>query len=912
MRGNRTTGKGGGREHERAERELLSVQEALRQSNERNVRILESITDGFVVLDASWRFSYVNGRAEEILRPLGKTRENLLGRDLWAEFPPLVGSEFERTFREVMVEQVSAELEALYPPLSSWFLVRVYPSREALSIYFQDVTRRKQAEAWLASERVVLELIATGAPLTDVLERLAREAESQSIDGMLCSVLLLDEAGEPFADSHGLRAHDSSPIFSSQGSLLGSMVTYYREARPACPRDEQIIALAVRLAAIAIERERSEQALRSREERLRASFEQAGVGIATAGTDGRFVQMNRKFSEILGRTRAELRQLSFRDVTHPDDLAETDAASARLGAGEDRDYSLEKRYLRRDGTVVWCLTSVTQLRESSEVDHRFVGVIEDISPRKRAEAALRRSDQFNRSIIDSSRDAIMTLALDGVLVWMSETGQGAFGIDDLAAVLGRSWLELWQEEDRDKARVAVEAAARGGTGSFVGQLPAPGESRFWDVVVTPVRDAAESPESLLAVARDVTGREKAAEERKMLLESERHARAAAERASQMKDEFLATLSHELRTPLSAILGWAYVLRAKSPGSEELNKGLETIERNARMQTQLIEDLLDMSRITSGKVRLDVQPVHAASLVESALEAVRPAAEAKGIRLERTLDPRAGSVSGDPSRLQQVVWNLLTNAIKFTPRGGRVHVVLERINSHVEISVADTGVGIDPEFIAHVFDRFRQADGSTTRRFGGLGLGLAIVKNLTELHGGAVRAHSAGSGQGSTFTVQLPLGVVPRDPDAPARQRPSDEQGTPDYGLVDLSGIRVLVVDDQGDARDLVGRVLSECKAEVITAADAAEALALVERERPHVLVSDIGMPDVDGYELLKRVRALGVKHGGAVPAIALTAFARSEDRTRALNKGFRVHVSKPVEPAELIATVASVAGRTGG
>ena len=403
----------------------------------------------------------------------------------------------------------------------------------------------------------------------------------------------------------------------------------------------------------------------------------------------------------------------------------------------------------------------------------------------------------------------------------------------------------------------------------------------------------------------------AAEEREKLLDSERYARSHAERMSKMKDEFLATLSHELRTPLSAILGWAHILRRGSADATVMNQGLDTIERNARAQTHLIEDLLDMSRITSGKVRLDVQPVEPVSFIEAAVETVRPAADAKGIRLEKLLDPSAGPVSGDPGRLQQVIWNLLSNAIKFTPKDGKVQILLERVNSHLEISVADTGIGIGPEFLAHVFERFRQGDASTTRRYGGLGLGLAIVKHLVELHGGSILAKSAGEGQGATFVVQLPLTVVRRTEHNESRHPQSPSALSYDFKGLDLSGIKVLVVDDEADARDLISRVLTDCDAEVFTAGTAGEALRLVEAERPHVLVTDIGMPDVDGYELLKRVRALGESSGGKTPAIALTAFARSEDRTRALRAGFLVHVSKPVEPAELVATVASVAGRSG-
>jgi CheY-like chemotaxis protein/two-component sensor histidine kinase len=345
---------------------------------------------------------------------------------------------------------------------------------------------------------------------------------------------------------------------------------------------------------------------------------------------------------------------------------------------------------------------------------------------------------------------------------------------------------------------------------------------------------------------------------------------------------------------------------------KLRQGLEAIERNARMQTQLIEDLLDMSRITSGQVRLDIQTVELVPVIEAALQAVQPSADAKSIRIEKVLDPAAGPVSGDPARLQQVVWNLLTNAVKFTPKTGKIQVLLARVNSHIELSVADTGLGISPEFLPYVFERFRQGDASTTRDFGGLGLGLSIVKSLVELHGGRVHAESAGQGRGATFLVELPLMVMRTRMVAQERLHPRASIATPsEYVLADLSAIKVLVVDDDNDARDLIRRILEECHADVLTAASAAEALAIIPEVKPNVLISDIGMPKVDGYELLKRVRALGEANGGSITAIALTAFARSEDRARALRAGFINHVAKPVEPSELIASVASAAGRTG-
>ncbi|WP_437302994.1 ATP-binding response regulator [Sorangium sp. So ce388] len=403
--------------------------------------------------------------------------------------------------------------------------------------------------------------------------------------------------------------------------------------------------------------------------------------------------------------------------------------------------------------------------------------------------------------------------------------------------------------------------------------------------------------------------ERAADERARLLETERASRAELERVSVMKDEFLATLSHELRTPLNAILGWSELLLEQSGDAAELRQGLETIARNARAQAQLIEDLLDMNRIISGKVRLDVQRTDLAAVVDAAVDSVRPSVEAKGIRLRKIIDPLAGPVSGDPNRLQQVVWNLLSNAVKFTPRGGKIDVLLERVSSHIEITVHDSGVGIAPELLSQIFERFRQADSSTTRRFGGLGLGLSIVKQLVELHGGTVHAESSGAGQGSTFVVCLPLHVVR---EAPEREHPTTAKAIPPrQGEIALEGIKVLVVEDEPDARELLKWVLARSKADVVTASSATEGFDLVRTAHPDVVVSDIGMPGKDGYQFMREVRSLPPSEGGKVPAIALTAFARSEDRTKAMLAGYQVHLAKPIEPRELAATIRSLAGRTG-
>jgi signal transduction histidine kinase/ActR/RegA family two-component response regulator len=392
--------------------------------------------------------------------------------------------------------------------------------------------------------------------------------------------------------------------------------------------------------------------------------------------------------------------------------------------------------------------------------------------------------------------------------------------------------------------------------------------------------------------------------REALLVSERAARSEAERATRLKDEFVATLSHELRTPLNAIVGWASILRADRR-ADTIKQGVEVIERNAKLQAQMIEELLDMSRILSGKLLFELEKTDVADILDGAVAAVRPTADAKGVLLATRLHG-CRSVNADPARLQQVIWNLLTNAIKFTPAGGRVDLELRESATQVELSVSDNGQGIKPEFLPFVFDRFRQADASTTRRHGGLGLGLSIVKSLVELHGGSVDVQSPGEGQGSTFFVRLPLALMQGQgvEDALVSIPAPQSEVTPE-----LTGLRILVVDDEADARTLARRVLEERGAHVTTVCSAAEAMATVDASRlPSVIVSDIGMPEQDGYDLIKQMRALP-GDAGRVPAVALTALARAEDRKRALSAGYQKHVSKPVDPAELVAVIASLVGR---
>jgi signal transduction histidine kinase/ActR/RegA family two-component response regulator len=425
--------------------------------------------------------------------------------------------------------------------------------------------------------------------------------------------------------------------------------------------------------------------------------------------------------------------------------------------------------------------------------------------------------------------------------------------------------------------------------------------------IEPLRDD-RSIIGTITLVEDVTERVISERELRNQISASDQARQMAEEASRLKDEFLATLSHEIRTPLNAVIGWTRILQTQ-PSVRSRTHALEVIERNAMSQMRLVEDLLDMARIISGKLRLKIDAVSLGDVAQAAIDVVAPGAAAKKVAIEAVLPPALPTVSGDSERLQQVVWNLLSNAIKFTPKDGSVLVQVKRESSAVEISVSDTGIGIQPEFLPLVFERFRQVDASASRLHGGLGLGLAIVKHLVELHGGTVSVTSEGPDQGATFVVQLPLSAAQSAVELSAlTQAGGEASDLIDFLAIDLAGTRVVAVDDDTDAQELIRRVLSECAAVVFTAGSAEEALRLVEAEHPDVLVSDIGMPDVDGFELMRRLRLMGTERGGDVPVIALTAFARPEDRSRALQAGFSAHISKPIEPSVLVASVASVSG----
>jgi PAS domain S-box-containing protein len=525
------------------------------------------------------------------------------------------------------------------------------------------------------------------------------------------------------------------------------------------------------------------------------------------------------------------------------------------------------------------------------------------------------------AVVTSSEDAIVCKTLEGIVTFWNIAAEGLFGFTAVEMV-GQSITRIIPQ-DLQYEEVEILAKLRNGERIEryeTTRVRKDGEKVYISLTISPIRDASGGIVGAAKIAHDITARRRAeselrereaelaklAAERELLLDSERAARSQAERLVHMKDEFLATLSHELRTPLNAIQGWATLLRQHRARPDDYDRGLETIERNARIQVQIVNDLLDMSRIISGKIHLEIQPVYLHEVVQNGIESVRQAALAKDIRIQPMLDSRIGLVRGDHNRLQQVLWNLLSNAIKFTPSGGRIQVILERVNSHAEISVEDNGVGIPQEFLPHVFDRFRQADASTSRSFGGLGLGLSIVRNLVELHGGAVRVKSRGENQGSTFIVSLPISQVRPD----GRGGDSNQMGSSNphkaIEMPRLESVRVLVVDDEGDGRALIARILEDQGAQVVCASNGDEALEALACAQFDLLLSDIGMPHMDGFELIRRVRRLDEHRDRPLAAIAITAYARAEDRQHSLLAGFHMHLSKPIEARELIASIAGL------
>ncbi|WP_437852410.1 response regulator [Sorangium sp. So ce363] len=610
------------------------------------------------------------------------------------------------------------------------------------------------------------------------------------------------------------------------------------------------------------------------------------VGFEAGGVD--YITKPFEIEEVLARIRTHL---SLREAQK-----ELEAKNAQLLRAHQE---LEQRV--RERTAELASSNAALKAENAE--------------RRRAEVALRESQHLLQAIIDNSTAVIYVKDLEGRFLMVNRRYEELFHVT-ARSIAGKTDYDLFPAERADAFRAFDKrVAAVGGPLEMEEIVPQDDGLHTYISIKCPLFDESGRSYAVCGISTDISDRKRTEAEREMLLSREQAARAELERTGRLKDEFLALLSHELRTPLTAILGWSQLLRMRGPSDEILGRALGTIERNARAQSKLVDDLLDMSRIVGRRLSLDVEVVDLAEMLETLLESAEPAAKAKGIRLELSVESAGEQVMGDPNRLQQIVWNLVSNAMKFTRQGGQVKVSLRREGTYARLAVSDTGIGIAPEFLPYVFEQFRQADASTTREYGGLGLGLSIVQHLVELHGGTVEAASAGKDQGASFTVKLPLSakhveaLAGGEPPPMPQRRPSRHRAGE---LLSLKGVRVLVVDDEPDTRELLLGILAECQAEVRTAGSVVEALAELERDQPTVLVSDIGMPHEGGYELIQKVRQLPEERGGSVPALALTAFARAEDRARALMAGYQMHLAKPVKPPDLVAHVATLAGRIHG
>ncbi|HJP94030.1 MAG TPA: PAS domain S-box protein [Pyrinomonadaceae bacterium] len=645
---------------------------------------------------------------------------------------------------------------------------------------------------------------------------------------------------------------------------------------------------------------RIEEALRKSEAQYRLLFESNPqpmwvYDLATL----RFLAVNDAAVRHYGYSRAEFLDMTLKDIRPPEDVKLLEDYLVKVSS--EIDNAGEWRHRKKDGTPINVEITAHKLMFAGR-PAEFV-LVHDVTERRKAETALRISEDRYRDLVDNSHELICTHDLQGRVLSVNPWAARVLGYPP-ETIIGTNIRDGLLPEYRDQFDeylriVATEGSARG----VMKVRTATGEIRLWEYYNTLRTEGVETP-IVRGMAHDVT-------ERREALKREKEARLEAEAANRVKDEFLSTLSHELRTPLTAIMGWADLLLNNEVEPRKQKQAIETIFRNANSQCQLIDDLLEVSRIITGKLRLEFVACELRSIIEAAAESIRPTAEAKGVRLQLTLEPDAGPVFGDRERLQQVVWNLLSNGVKFTHTGGLVQVTLRQINSHVEIVVNDTGVGIKPDFLPHVFDRFRQADGSTTRTYGGLGLGLAIVRHLVELHGGMAWADSAGEGQGATFTVRLPVMISYQQHfDEPFNRSAVAVVDSHHRELSSLTGLRILVVDDEVDARMLLTTMIERCGAQVVAVSSASEGLESIETWRPDVLIADIGMPVEDGYGLIRKVRALPKERGGQTPALALTAYARTEDRVKALSEGYQVHLAKPVDRFELAAVVASLGHRS--
>ncbi|WP_017715713.1 PAS domain S-box protein [Kamptonema formosum] len=959
------------------------AESALRLSESKYRRLVESNVFGVITAGSSGEITEAN---DAFLQMIGCTREDLLtGKINWRSLtPPEHLPQDERIWQEIKLSGAFAPFEKEYirfdgsrvPILAAGALLE--GTQETTVCIVVDLTERKRAEEertrlirQLEKERAQLEATVQSIPdavyigdrtgiwkcnelAFKILGFDSAEDLKQNLAGLVERIQTrYPDTGErvPVEDLVFVRALQGTATVREvlvRQVKSGRDIALRSAAAPIWCNGEIIGAIAINTDIT--NQKQVERMLRESEERFRTVAEAMPQIVWTAQPDGSVDYYNQRWAEYSGISQKNGCGWGWQPVLHPEDEQPTvEAWTQAVQTGQI--YECEHRVRKADGSFRWHLSRGVPLLDREGQIVKWFGTATDIHDQKLAERALRESkERLSAALAASETGTFRWDIRTGTVDW-DENLHRLFGLPPGKTVCRiEEFLERVHPEDREEvSRRCQLCALEGGDRDLEFRALWPdGSVRWLSEKGKTFFDDEGKPLYMTGACADITERKRAEAEREVLLESERAARAEAEMANRMKDEFLATLSHELRTPLTSIIGWASLLRSQKFDEKSAAHALEKIERNGKSLAQLIEDILDVSRIIRGKINLELAEVELSEVIEAAIDTVRPVAEAKDVCIKAQLDFCMGRVRGDASRLQQVVWNLLSNAVKFTPSGGRVEVRLsaemrdgelgigdgelgiEQNNqspiqnpkskiqnpksSHSQflaqsahIQVSDTGIGIAAEFLPFVFERFRQADSTSTRSHGGLGLGLAIVRHLVELHGGTVAAQSPGVGQGATFSVKLP--VLPPTRGTLSRGSCGGQESLDDSSD-SLAGVRVLVVDDRADTCDLLAAILELYGAEVTPAASASEALRVLELFNPDVVVSDISMPGEDGYTLMRKIRALPARRGGRIPAVALTAYARTEDRMQALQAGFQIHVPKPVNPDELAVVVAQLAGRT--
>lgn len=879
--------------------------------------LLEANVDGIIAFDREYRYTTWNRAMERIS---GVKREDVLGKCAFEVLPCLVETGEDKFYSEALAGRSAVAENRPFTVAQTGkrgFFEGYYSPRhdekgEVIGgvAIIRDITERKLAEASDDHKRLAFHVENT--PLA-VIEwdhefRVLRwSPAAQRLFGWTADEVLgkrfsdwqfvvpedfdaVNQVGERQNDGREQHGISRNRNYTKLGNILHC--EWYNSALYS-PTGKLISVLSLVLDVTLATR--IEEALRKSEAQYRLLFESNPQSMWVYDVETlRFLAVNDAAVRRYGYSRSEFLSMTIMDIRPPEDVQ---LLADHLASRKDEvDHAGQWRHRKQDGTIINVEITANRLSFGGRAAE-FV-LANDITERKKAETALRISEDRYRDLVDNSHELICTHDLEGKVLSVNPWAARMLGYPQ-ESLIGMNIRDGLLPEYRDKfdeylRTVKTEGSARG----VMKVRTATGEIRLWEYYNTLRTEGVETP-IVRGMAHDAT-------ERRLALQREKEARLEAEAANRVKDEFLSTLSHELRTPLTAIMGWSDLLLHDEVAPRKRRQAIETIARNANSQCQLINDLLEVSRIITGKLRLEFAGCELESVIQAAAESIRPTAEAKGVRLQVLLEPDAGPIFGDRERLQQIVWNLLSNGVKFTRNGGLVQVKVQRINSHVEIVVTDTGVGIKPDFLPHVFERFRQADGSTTRHYGGLGLGLAIVRHLVELHGGTVYAESAGQNQGSSFTVRFPSMLAPEqqveprlEPQVAAVVESRDRKRT-------LRGLRVLVVDDEFDARALVTTMLERSGAQVLAVASTREALDSMQTWKPDVLIADIGMPVEDGYGLIRKVRALPSDQGGQTPALALTAYARTEDRIRALSEGYQVHLAKPVDRLELATIIGNL------